>query len=291
MNRIAHLMTIVCTAVICLGLLPSTSTAQQPGAVDQEISESAREHYERGLEHYEAGEYQEAADAFHRSYALTPAAMLLYNISMAQWRAGNIQAARVAAIRAAQAGLPPEVELKNEARLVALQSVLSTGNIVGDISAERAVSRRSSRGSKADADKESSADESPSDVELAGGEEPHVEDTGGGVLFWSGAGVTALGAASLGWALVLDHQVGTEADALNESGGDSNQQIVDRIESKQRLGVPLLIGGGAATLAGLTMMAFDLPGGTEASDDGATTWQVLPAGPGSSAGISITAGF
>jgi tetratricopeptide (TPR) repeat protein len=77
--------TLSCTLCMAVLLAAAPAFAQDP---------AAKVHYEAGAQHYARGRYTEAISEFEEAYRLSKAAALLYNISQAYERLGDIVKAR-----------------------------------------------------------------------------------------------------------------------------------------------------------------------------------------------------
>ena len=239
-NRGAGLMWWV--FAVAVAIVPGSAVGQHPDSLEQEISNSAREHYERALELYEQEAYARAAEEFRKSYALTAAPMLVYNIALAEWRAGNIEAAKVAALRAKQGDLPPKVRTKIEAHSVGFETLLTSHAMIdatADAPDEQASDRR----------RESGGEE---------GGRPGIGRDGGRPVLWSGVALTAFGTGGLVGAWVVERDIQRRARRLDDPAPPDDATILSRIESRQQLGRGLLIGGGVAAVGGITLMVLDL---------------------------------
>ncbi len=247
--HVCHMSVFLLIVALCA---PSYVSAQDVGAEEQEILDNATKHYEQGRAFYDAGEYVEAADAFRKSYALTSAPILLYNIALAEWRAGNLRAARAAALRARRENLPPDIHVKLDAYLAGFDAIERT-----EVVAE-AIDAADEPVTLVETAETLSARETPSSTT----EPPRPDDPPrdeAHVLFGTGVAVAVLGAAGLTGALIVNGQVAEEAEQLDQPGGDSNDTIVTRIESQQRIGRILLFSGLAGFVGGGILMAMDVP--------------------------------
>jgi hypothetical protein len=75
-------------------LLAVALLAPRPAAAEDTDTEAARIHYKAGEQYYLRGLYAQAIAEFNEAYRLSKAAALLYNISQAYERAGDLPAAR-----------------------------------------------------------------------------------------------------------------------------------------------------------------------------------------------------
>ena len=65
-------------AVVAVVAMAPAAWGAEPGALRE-----AREHYDRGMQHYELGEFDAAVDEFKAAYALSDAPGLLFNLAQA----------------------------------------------------------------------------------------------------------------------------------------------------------------------------------------------------------------
>jgi hypothetical protein len=278
----ARLLLVIFLSGVALMGIPRTASAQSG---DRAISESARQDYEAGVEHYENQRYDAAASAFRRAYALTPAPILLYNISLAEWRSGNIDDAKTAALRASQGDVPDEIRTKLQAKLAGYDVIEQTGRMVGGLPSQRPESPQSKSANPNDSHAPSATKPTPTPSEAT------MVEPAYGALFWSGVGLATLSAASLTAGFVIDQQIGRDADKMGRPGGRSDTEILADIEQNQRLGAPLLIAGGLGLVSGLTMIVFDLPANEEATVDQVSGWQVKPTAGVDRVGLNVGHSF
>ncbi len=225
--------------VVLVVALPSVGTAQ-----NSDVSDASRAHYLEGQDAYNAGLYREAADAFRRAYALTPAPLLLYNVALAEWRSGNLPDARVAAVRALAGELPPTTHTKLQARVAGWDRLEVAASMLG--------APMQTPGESVDTT-EPPDDPSPTQqpVAVAVAERPRSS-----VLFWTGVATTVAGGGALGGAAYLAVDIANRAEGLEELPRADGEAVVADIRPRQSLGIGLLIGGSVATAAGLGMMLF-----------------------------------
>jgi tetratricopeptide (TPR) repeat protein len=207
----------------------------------EEHSEVSKRYYDEGRALFETGEFERAAEKLRQAYALTPKPLILYNVSLAEWKAGNVERAADAASRASREGLGGEVGVRNDARRAAF----------GVIQSSRAVGRRVDRSSLR------------SNAEPASGNGGQKGARGLGGLGWLGIGLTAGGAVSLGGAVWMDSQVGrarSDAQAAREAGESERADDIyrDRIRPQQTAGRVLLGVGGGLAVGGLSLWIADL---------------------------------
>ena len=75
---------------VCMAVLVAAPIAR----AQQKAPPAAKVHYEAGAQHYQRGRYVEAIREFEEAYRLSSAAALLYNISQAYERLGDLVKAR-----------------------------------------------------------------------------------------------------------------------------------------------------------------------------------------------------
>lgn len=105
---------------------------------DAEAVEEARALYVQAVEAVKSDRPAEAADLFRQSWLLIKKPELLYNEAVARARAGQITRAAEVAEEASQLELPPELQPKNEARLLAWRLRLKTETLGSERSRELA---------------------------------------------------------------------------------------------------------------------------------------------------------
>lgn len=225
--------------IFCLTLVGLSAKVAHAQTTSDELSRVAEGHYQSGMRHFEEGEYAAAADAFRQAYTLTPVALLLYNIAVAEWRSGNLESARAAALRAERGQLAPPVAAKNRAMLRAIATL------------SRSEAFSESLGQRSDGAPNS---DSMEDVKSGRASERPQATT----WFWVGATATGVGALALAGVAWSSHRIAQEEQNFGR-GRASDEQVLESIESHQRLGIGLLIGGLAATAVGATIVALNWP--------------------------------
>lgn len=225
--------------VLCL-LVPVSVFAQE---ADGDV-ETAEEYYRQGSEQYDQGEYEEAAESFRNAYRRAAEPVLLYNLALAVWRTGDTPGAIETMEQALDDGLDGDLAARAEMRLD------------GWYSAE--ASRRRAEGVSRDV--EEAASVAMLDEESSG------DSSGVGGLFWAGGAATLIGVGGLVGAAVLNHQVGQRGQQLEEDGelsDDDRRQLIDTIETKQTMGLSMLIGGAVFAVSGVGMVLLDRRSGAE----------------------------
>lgn len=213
-------------------------------------AKKAQEHFAKGAEKYAAGEYAAAVAEFMSGHAVAPNAMFLYNVSLCYERLGRYDDALSAAARARNfEGMPPEVAVRNEARIA------SFGVIVRSQDAAPAIARAAAE----------NAEEEPEEVVVT----PRTETRPDGItaLGWVGAGLVAVGGGLLVGGVVTNSAIVGEIDTYRDAAARGDQTTYnesrDTIEKKQGLGKVLYgVGAGVAGL-GAALFIVDLLTGTE----------------------------
>lgn len=233
--------------------------------------EKAQSHFTKGAEFYALGDYSKAIVEFIQGHNLAPNAMFLYNISLSYERLDNLKEARNAAVKAKGFdGMPDDVTVRNEARIASFGVALNAVDVA-----------------------ENSARVDPS-ANVAGKAETE-SSSGFGALGWSGAALTAIGAASLVFALVLNGQVEDDIEAIDEARArndfDEANRIADEVNSTRTTGLIFLFSGIGLATVGLSMVAWDLlddePSGAEAK----TSLLLGPSSDGTGAAVGIRTTF
>lgn len=231
-------------AIVALGtvVVPGILHAAPPS---ETLSEQAKRHYEEGQQHYEDGEYRRAAEKLRQAFALTSRPMLLYNISLAEWRAGSLREAISVGIRASAEKLPQPIQTKIEARLAAFGTVRRVREMTpGPVDLPTEVQEGRAADTTESSGQPRSSQSGPGPLAVAG---------------WTGVG---LGAAGLVGALVYDGIVRRAVEQRNralENGNNRRARDIwtDKIQPKQRAGRVFLFTGAGLTVAGGAMLLLD----------------------------------
>ena len=226
-----------------------------------EISGEAAEHYKRGRELYSAGKYDESARELRRAYDRAPYSLLLYNIALAEWRAGNLSRALETAERADEADLPEGVEHKNRAMIRGLETRLTAATLAG----------------LAGASQQLASHESPSpDGETPPSRPDADQGAAMGAPGWIGVGLSTLGAASIGGAIWIDRRMANKFDDYRRAARearDEYERLNTELKRDQRIGLALLGAGVVSTGVGAVLIATDLIGPSETPPDSRHTEQ------------------
>lgn len=237
------------------------------GGSDGRLSKQAQAHYERGQDAYDRGDFETAADELRKAYSLASIPLLLYNISLAEWRGGNLEAAVATALRARRSGLPEHVRPRNEARLSAFTAFASARDVASQVGAIPEVVD----GGRA-----------------AGQTEAPTKDQGGGgleTLGWIGVGLVGGGSATLGGAFWFDRRVGDAVDRMErarrrDDRAEANRILREDVRPDQTVGRVLLLSGTALAAAGTGLIVFDLAGRSgDTYDSSRASGGEAPAGP------------
>jgi tetratricopeptide (TPR) repeat protein len=235
-------------SIVWIGLALLLSVISAPvSAQSQEDLQRAQQHFAKGAEWFASGEYAKAVVEFTTGHSLAPNAMFLYNVSLCYERLERLEDALGAAERARKFdGMPPEVAVRNDARVHAFHVVLEAQEV-------------------ANALKSIAAEGGPEGPET--GPKTVTRSDGITILGWAGVGLTAVGAAFLIGGVTTNSGILKEIDRYEDAAaiGDAATYSDSRtkIEKKQKQGKLFYgIGAGAAGL-GVTLFLVDLLTGTE----------------------------
>lgn len=242
---------ILATLAICAAAsAPATGWSESPSS---DSDEAATEHYERGMKAFEAGNYEKAASELRKVYTLRPDPIVLYNIALAEWRSGDLEAARIAAERAKREGLPDRAVPKTDGRIagfgVIAQSKQSASEISRAPAAENAVSPSPEPGRVGD----------PRGLTARG---------------WTGIASAAAGVGLLGGAFAIERSLASQLEpyrrAAREGDLEEYRDFQDNrlgdLRRLQTVGRIFFGVGLVATSTGATLLVWDLssgPGSTE----------------------------
>lgn len=245
------------------------------GDSDGRLSKQAQAHYERGQDAYDRGDFDTAADELRKAYSLASIPLLLYNISLAEWRGGNLEAAVATALRARRSGLPEHVRPRNEARLSAFTAVASARDVASQVGAIPEVV----------------------DGGRAGGQTTTPTKGQGGVgletLGWIGVGLVGGGSATLGGAFWFDRRVGEAVDRMErarrrDERAEANRILREDVRPDQTIGRILLLSGTALAATGTGLIVYDLAGRSDdAYDSSRSPGRGAPVGPRVRLGPSV----
>lgn len=226
-----------------------TLACSQGFAQSKDDIRRAQQHFANGAEKFAAGEYAKAVAEFMSGHAIAPNAMFLYNVSLCYERLGNFDDALSAGKRAQEfEGMPPEVVVRNQARIHSFSVILASTQVASEMSAR---------------------------VETEGTEvtDPVVtqrtttKPDGVTVLGWSGVALAAvgvgliLGGVATNSAIVAD--IETYEGAARNGDSAAYERLGTDIANKQKTGKLLYgIGFGAAGL-GAALFVVDLFVGTK----------------------------
>ncbi|MFU8804357.1 MAG: hypothetical protein ACNA8W_11150 [Bradymonadaceae bacterium] len=210
--------------------------------------EQARHHFDEGARYFYEGDFSRALVEFRRAYQLQPDPMILYNISLAHSRLGNIKDAFDAGIAASKMeGMPAPAQVRNDARVGALSIALSADSIARSIQ---------NTGGQA-----SSGEPDPDHIYI-----PPDHDTELSPMGWAGVAGTAAGAGLITWALVLNQKLGPEIEQYKstESTEDYNERRED-IDRRTTTGKIVLYSGAGLMTVGLGLWIYDVIAPSRAS--------------------------
>lgn len=273
--------------LVLLLLILGAATPGVAAEPDQDASERAAEYFEAGAELFFEGRYGRALIEFRRAHRLTPHPMILYNISLAHFRLGQISDALKAAQQAStMEGFPPNEWVRNQARIEGFEAILVAQSLSDGISKHLAREDEPVRDQKPDEvqqQKEAQAARSPKQTlktetapTVKGDHrypDPPPAQNKLGALGWTGVTITTTGAGVLGYSLLLNHWLGDKIKAYQESALTNDRASYDDLrleitEMSKRGQLALYAGGGAAAL-GLTLLIIDLTTGAHRSSPSA----------------------
>ena len=268
-RRIACWLTALLAVVV---LSPSELRAEGSSSFDKgELEEETLAHYERAMRAFKSEDYETAARELRTVYSLRPAPIILYNIALAEWRAGDIDAAILAAVRASDDDLPPRAAAKNAGRLAGFRRIARAR------SASAAVGERAEAPAEPQTSSETEA-ETASPPPDATGRRPNR------TLGWIGAGIGGIGVGALVGALYVDRQLAARVDPYEQAAREGDLDAFERYRREelrdakrlQGVGRILFWSGVALTAAGGSLVILD-----------ATSVSVSPERAGLSARISV----
>lgn len=220
--------------------LPSQIAAAQEEPSDEELAQA---YYEQGVEAFFNKNYSLAITYFQRANALDADPVVLYNISLAQSRLGNIPEALQAALQAQEMeGMPEDTALKNLARIRAFQLQMTAEEIAHALIPPEEV--------------EAQAAASPSPA-------PPLpqQESGPSPLAWAGIGTASAGALAIATTGVLTLIVGNKIEEYNSARQDGDYEgalaLQKQIGDQQMVGQILLYSGAGLIAIGGTLWAID----------------------------------
>ncbi len=291
MRKLSQWWPVIVGAFVLCSLLMSASTAaaDEPTAEERE---RAAAHFEDGAEYFFEERYGRALVEFRRAFRLNPHPMIAYNKALANLRLGNIGEAYRRAVEASEmGGLPPDEELRNNARIRALGVVLTAEQVADDV--ESAIVDGAQREEIERAQREETAGQAEELAQLVGqksgdllaeitGEAPREplvpvrptdDDSGGlGPVGITGVVMTSVGAGLLGVAGVTNHRLGdkiaTYESASDQGDTDEFFRLREDIESSQRNGQIALYAGAGAAAVGVVLVLVDGLSGSSSERSG-----------------------
>ena len=251
----AYLTSLLVIASIAISL-PEQAVAMDPA----ERTKKAQRHVDRGKELYRAHKYRAASEELRQAYALEPVPLLLYNIVLAEWRAGDWQQALETAAQVRTQSLPDKTRVKLDSRIAALGAMVQARSVAVQMK-----------------QREPTIDEP----------EPTLGTTG-----WVGTGLSTVGAGMLVGALVVDGQLEDDGADLEAAAHSADRAAYDRlltdVQDRQTLGRVLAVGGAALAVTGAAMLVWDLTDDSAEADAQGGQLSLTPSGDGIRLGWSLT---
>jgi len=254
-------------AVVALGV-PGTGRSEPP---DADSEQAATEHYERGMKAFEAGDYEKAVSELRTVYDLRPDPIVLYNIALAEWRTGDIEAATIAAERAKREGLPDRAFPKTDGRIAGFRVISQSKGRASEIS------------------EATTADGVAPTRPEPGRSGARRGLTGRG---WTGIATAATGLGLLGGAFAIERSLATQLKPYRRAAEEGDTEEYREFQETrlgdlrrlQTFGRILFGVGVAATATGSTLLVWDVSS-TPASTDRTARLRIIPRMNG--AGLSL----
>jgi tetratricopeptide (TPR) repeat protein len=256
-------------ALLVLLLVAPPALAQSSGP-DELTRQQARRHFKNGASAFRNEDYKAAIRAFEKAYEMNPDGMILYNLSLAHLRSGDLYQALDRAQKADGSGdLSRSVRVRNRARIRALDQVF------GARTAAKAIARqRKARASSTETGQTSGpAEPDGGATGVSGGRTDTGGSTGGlGPIGWAGIGVAAAGLGSIGGAGLVDSQLQSDVERYRRAAQSGDIETYNRLESdirrRQSLGRTLLYSGIGAAGVGLLVLGLDASGSLDGGEFG-----------------------
>ena len=229
-----------------------------PEVYAQSDKEQAQTLAQKGAKAFVKKDYAMAVTYFQRAASLDPNPVLLYNLSLAQSKLGNVQDARDAAQRAIEMGsdgVPKDTWVKLHARRDAYDRALSARSMADELAPDKP---------KVSTEESTSGTSDPTTVTTR---EQVDEGPAVGTLGWVGAGVGVAGVGLLAGAGLVNAGVRADIEAYDEARRagefDRAERLQGDVDSGQQLGQILLYSGAGLTAVGAGLFIFDMVNGTE----------------------------
>ncbi|MBA2663765.1 MAG: hypothetical protein H0U74_15870 [Bradymonadaceae bacterium] len=233
MAIIRRTSTLLVATLLALALYSPSALAQTSD------EERAVEHFDNGAKHFYEGDFSRALVEFRKAYEFNPDPMILYNMSLAYSRMGNVgEALRAGVSASSHEAMPAPAKVRNDARIVALGAAL-TSAAIAEVLAPAAEHGK------------------PLDPGTGKAAEPIWEQVG--PIGWSGVGAATAGLLLLGYSGIVSY--GLEGDiARYELTRDLAEytMLKDDIAKRTFRGRIALYSGLVLSVAGAGLLAFDL---------------------------------
>lgn len=220
---------------------------EESDEVAAEDLQRAQEAFDAGASYYYEGEYGDAIREFRRAHQRYPHPIFSHNIARANEELERYDRALDAAREArelneeatqARDRLPDNAEAVNSGLIASLEARLTSRSIAEAMDAP----------------------EEFDDVDAA----PAASSWG--LMGWSGVALTAVGTGALAGAMVMDRQITSDIDALEnntEIGEDEFDSEVESLEGQQTAGRVFLFSGAGMLAVGSTLMILELASGPD----------------------------
>lgn len=250
---------------------PATAVAQthhagHTRAQAKRNAKKANKHFTLGAKHFYKKEYAQAIVEFLKAYRYKPDPMILYNMSLAHARLGNLGDAYHAAVRASEMkGMPPKIVVKNNARLAAWGRALAAQHMTKEVLEARRQAKQTAQATKAagsstkQASTTTSATSAAHDTMTPGSS---THDAGLSGLGWTGVWVGVVGLGLTGYAGYVDMSMSDDLAAYKRAARNNERAAYNTYKSdldqRQTIGRIALYSGVACAAIGVTMLTVDL---------------------------------
>jgi tetratricopeptide (TPR) repeat protein len=233
--------------------------------------EEAQQLAQKGAKAFVKKDYAMAVTYFQRAASLDPNPVLLYNLSLAHSKLGNVSDAKDAAQRAIDMGkeqMPEDTWVKLHARLDAYDRALEARSIATSLAPDEPEVSDRDDGGTTDPDTTVRKDvDTKSPISALG---------------WAGAATGVVGVGLLAGAGLVNADVRASIDSYDEARRagefDRARQLESDIESGQQLGQILLYSGAGLAAVGAGLFIVDVVNGSESESRAAVFGAPSPNG-------------
>ncbi|MGM0555267.1 MAG: tetratricopeptide repeat protein [Myxococcota bacterium] len=259
-------------AWIALSVLMLAIVGAAPEVHAQSDKDEAQELAQRGAKAFVKKDYAMAVTYFQRAASLDPNPVLLYNLSLAQSRLGNVEDARDAAQRAIDMGsenVPEDTWVKLHARRDAYDRALAGQAMAQDLAPDDPAISDQRGGEEGDDGTSVARRESEPESPIS-------------TIGWVGAGTGVAGVALLAGAGFVNADVRATIESYDDARRagefDRAETLQSEVESGQQLGQVLLYSGAGLAAVGTGLFVYDLVNGGESEKSATVTGVPRPGG-------------